>query len=306
MIVFRVLVFACVTLLTLCAACVVLAQRPAPAVYVQPMWGIGNRLRTIRVAYDLAKELHVPLILVERKDTFLSKSIQELMHLPVARTVRRWQVPFCVTHVRTPRSCVTTRPLDAFKASAGPFLITSCGLEVPGLADSGEFYKHVRILPDVLRLLAPLEHVLSSSVGVHIRQGTPTDYKKGYFFGAWPNHHKTPPTECCEAATSHTHLCPDAACPLEKYVDAMRAYPATTTFFVAGDRPGCIRTLKRLFPGQIVHFPTDDELNLDSRLGLRDFVALSRCRELLVSRVSSFAHEAAQVNGTPMKLVEAL
>lgn len=296
---------ACLACLACCATCLILlrcAANPTPALYVRAIWGIGNRLRTLRVAYDLARELGRPLVLVDELDEFCSLRLSDLLHLPVARVLtHRRLVPRCAVRLRynTPAGCGLQLPLDAFRAIPGDILIEACHLRVDGLADSSAFYRHVRPKQRLRDALAPLSARLQDCVGVHIRQGSIADYRKGNFFGAWDNSSRKDPVGCCVAGSETPSLCPSSAPKLDVFVDGMRRYPGDTAFFVASDRPGCIQRLHAEFPGRILHLPVRVERELDTFRGMCDFLALSACRELLVTRVSSFSDEAAAVRGIP-------
>ena len=293
---------ACLACLACCVVMLRCVSSPSPALYVRAFWGIGNRLRTLRVAYDLARELGRPLVLVEELDSGCSARLSDMLDLPVARVLpHRRHVPRCATRLRfnAPTGCGLHLPLDAFRAIPGDIFIEACELRVEGLADSRAFYRHVRLKPRLRDALAPFSARLRSCVGVHIRQGSISDYRQGNFFGAWDNSSPEEPVGCCVAGSETPTLCPSSAPKLDSFVDGMKRYPEGTAFFVASDRPGCIQRLHAEVPGRILHLPLRVERKLDTFRGMCDFLALSACRELLVTRVSSFSEEASVVRGIP-------
>lgn len=302
-----------VSVLSVCAclACLaVLLRSPPMTLYVRPYWGIANRLRTIRVAYDLARALGMRLVLVEELDTFCSVRVSDLLDLPVDAVLRhRALVPPTVPKFTSnvDDDCSVQHPLDFFRSRAATskaLFIESCGLVVDGLPDSNSFYKNVRIKPPVAGVVTPLVGRLRTAVGVHVRQGTITDYRYGNFFGGWDQTADADPVACCASDTrGDPSVCPSSAPSLDGFVTAMRAYPANTLFFVASDRMGCIQRLHAEFPGRIMHLPAQVERELDTVRGMCDFVALAQCREILASGVSSFNHEAAKVRNVPRKTV---
>lgn len=296
---------ACMACIASCAACVVLSRcvaNPSPALYVRPFWGIGNRLRTLRVAYDLARELGMPLVLVDEPDGGCSVPLSDMLDLPVAHVLtHRRHVPRCATRLRfnAPVGCGLELPLGAFRGTPGDIFIEACQLRVDGLESSGDFYRLVRPKRRVREALAPLAALLGRCVGVHIRQGSIADFRKGNFFGAWDNSSRDDPIGCCVEGAETPALCPPSAPKLHVFIQKMQQYPEDTAFFVASDRPGCIQRLHAAFPGRILHLPVQTERELDTFRGMCDFMALAACRELVVTRVSSFSEEAAVVRGIP-------
>lgn len=301
----RMLPLACLASVASCAACLMLRHcvaNSSPALYVRPFWGIGNRLRTLRVAYDLARELGRPLVLVDEVDGGCSLRLSDMLDLPVARVLtHRRQVPWCATRLRynAPSGCALELPLGAFRGTPGNILLEACQLRVDGLADSGDFYRNVRPKRRLREALASVAARLGESVGVHIRQGSIADYRKGNFFGTWDNSSPEEPVGCCVAGSESPALCPPTAPKLNAFIRRMHGYPEDTEFFVASDRPGCIQRLHAEFPGRIHHLPLRAEHTLDTFRGMCDFLALSMCRELLVTGISSFSKEAAVVRRIP-------
>ena len=144
------------------------------------------------------------------------------------------------------------------------------------------FY-HSAQLSSILRELKPrqehLEKVLRlfnnrPVVGVHIRR---TDN---------------------EAAIKHS--------PTEAFLTAMAAYPATTHFFLATDSEFEKVQLRDVYGSRILTF--DAPLNRHTMEGMRagfvDFLALSRCSEILASYYSTFSAKASEFGAVPIRIIK--
>lgn len=276
-----------------------------PTLYVCAFWGIGNRLQTVRVAYDLAAALNRRLVFVDRIDAGMGSSrLTDLVDLPVDGVLHhQWQVPLFHKAIRSNGNgvCSLTMPLSEIqKVTHRALLISACALNIEGLRESGEFYKRVRIKPSLATEVEPLLQSLRARqcVGIHIRQGSLSDYTQKYFFGKWTQEPGRFPTECCDTSKKDDAVtCPQKAVVLDRFIEKMRAYPSDTAFYVASDRPLCVDRLTHEFPGRVVHIPPHTEQVVDARRGMTEFLALSQCRELVVSSVSSFSREAAKIHG---------
>ncbi len=98
------------------------------------------------------------------------------------------------------------------------------------------------------------------------------------------------------------------ASPTPAFVVAMQSYPVTQKFYVATDDEVEREFLVQLFGAERIKFAANN-LDRNHPVGafdsMVDFVALSMCREVLGSVVSSFSEMAAAYGGTPLKLVSA-
>jgi hypothetical protein len=88
---------------------------------------------------------------------------------------------------------------------------------------------------------------------------------------------------------------------------AMTAYPSSTKFFVASECQEDRQALETQFPGRIVGITKNEnrtpvQVMQDT---LKDFVALSRCSEVLGSKGSSFSELAAVYGGAKFTAVSA-
>jgi hypothetical protein len=94
--------------------------------------------------------------------------------------------------------------------------------------------------------------------------------------------------------------------PLELFINEMQCYPKDTVFFVASDDASERWRLAARFPGRIRYLA--EELSRSSVNGMQealvDFVALSRCPEILACAGSSFAEMAAAYDGAALKVLK--
>jgi len=92
---------------------------------------------------------------------------------------------------------------------------------------------------------------------------------------------------------------------------AMTAYPSSTKFFVASDCQEDRQALETQFPGRIVGITKNENrtpvqaMQMQMQSALKDFVALSRCSEVLGSKGSSFSELAAVYGGAKFTAITA-
>jgi len=91
--------------------------------------------------------------------------------------------------------------------------------------------------------------------------------------------------------------------PTSAFIGAMTAYPSSTKFFVASDSDADRQALETQFPGRIVSIAKDQTQGMQN--ALKDFVALSRCSEVLGSKGSSFSELAALYGGAKFTAITA-
>lgn len=95
------------------------------------------------------------------------------------------------------------------------------------------------------------------------------------------------------------------------FIALMTAYPVTTKFFVASDShshshsQANLQALETQFPGRIVTIAKNGARNSTqvTQDALKDFVALSRCSEVLGSKGSAFSELAALYGGAKLTVV---
>lgn len=276
-------------------------------IVVSPMWGLCNRLRTLRVAHDLAKALNRKLAVVDNtndnefksmfdgrlRDLFSSPFVTFLDAMPVTSTSNSTQFTY------NGGDCSLTTSLTEMSAVTMKYLvIKACGLTVDGLTETNEFYKSLVPTTTVIqRMSLALAQIGPTTVGVHIRQGNISDYRKGNFFGAWKKD-KDPnklPTKCCTESNAVNQLCPDNAPHIEKFIEAMNKFNASK-FFVCSDRPGCYKVLHDTFAERIISNPVEIEYDAKALNAFCDWYCLANCSQIIVTSISSFSTEAAKMN----------
>jgi hypothetical protein len=285
-----------------------------PLLYVWPLWGIGNRLRTVRVCYNIANKLGHELVILEHYDEgFDEASLTNLVNLPFRSLKlhdfkRIPNVPVLEYNDQCTLK-ISSDELDTY--SGRTFCIRACAVEVTGddaLNTTNEMYKHVRfsLYDEDLKMLSKI-FTNRNLVGVHIRQGNVNDWARGYFFNEeWRSISEREPTSspqfCCFAnADQNISACTSNVTPVDSYIEKMKQYPSDTQFFVCADRTGCLLYLHQMFPNRIHMLPLTIQTDkVNTKSGLADFVGLSRCSQVIVSHVSSFADEARRVNDIPV------
>lgn len=271
-------------------------------IVVSPMWGLCNRLRTLRVAHDLAKALNRRLAVVDNTDDKEFKSmfngrLRDLFtsqHLTFIDMLPAESSQFTYNN-----DCTLTTSLTEMKKVRSKYIvIKACGLTVDGLTETNEFYKS--LVPTTLtnqRMSSALAQITPTTVGVHIRQGNISDYRKGNFFGAWKKDQDPNklPIECCTESNSAVSVCPDNAPRIEKFIEAMNKSNASN-FFICSDRPGCYKALNDAFAGRIISNPVEIEYDANALNAFCDWYCLANCSQIIVTSISSFSGEAAKMN----------
>ena len=231
--------------------------------YVEPMWGIGNRLRVIRKAYALCKHLNRRLVIVDEKDHgFDHESMKELFEIHdicfISREhfedIKRKQND--MFHIQNlDKRCETKIELKDLTNINTALYSKSCDIYNQSLDEDNTFYKDVKSVFNnkAYHNVSIHDHFKKNNgtkvVGVHIRQGSVADYVFGNFFGKWENSNKAmspyfPQFKKKDMNLSTTH---PKAKPLEEYIDAMRKYDPSVMFFICADRIGTLIYLYQIF-----------------------------------------------------------
>jgi hypothetical protein len=167
--------------------------------------------------------------------------------------------------------CLSPADWAAVKDMDAPIVIKSYGQFTENKERFLFWLRQLRPRPEILAAIEPV--VKHAPVGVHMRRGD--------------------------------HVKCIADLPTTFFIDAMRSYPSSTFFFVASDSDSDRDTLEQLFPGQIL--TAARTLTRDTIVGMtdavKDFVALSRCSEILGSKGSSFSDMAAAYGDVPLRYV---
>ena len=287
--------------------------------FIAPMWGIGNRLRTIRNAYTLSQILNRELVIVEQYDKYFDANMRDLWHFPfphVSLKAIENRIGNDMVDVPMDYACTVKARPDDLKAHAhSDVFMKACELLIEDTPSNNDLYALSQYqIP--LKYKSLIEFVIANSakmVGIHVRQGSVIDWKSGYFFSDdWDDistrEPESAPYFCCHedrsknlSACSSTHWLQ----PIEKYIAKMRSYPPDTKFYVASDRVGCAIYLYQTFPGRI--FMNDIKLEdgfVHVERDYVDFYCLSMCTEIVVSKVSSFSDEARRVRDIPIVYVD--
>lgn len=308
----------CLALIFICLlfrVCLRSTHPSHPVLYVFPLWGIGNRLRTVRVCYNIARKLGHELVVLEHfDDGFDEPSLVELLNLPFrSMSVDDFKRMTTVPTVEYNSQCtlkITANELEAYRQQT--FCIKACAVEVEGdnaLNDDNSMYNPIRFkLNDAdERELSKIFNTRKNLVGVHIRQGNVNDWSRGYFFNEeWRDISSRDPTSspqfCCFKDTDkNMSSCTSNVTPVELYVARMKEFPPDTEFFVCADRTGCLLYLHQMFPNRIHMLPLAIQTDrVNTKAGLADFYGLSQCSKVIVSHVSSFADEARRVKDIPV------
>lgn len=277
-------------------------------IVISPMWGLCNRLRTLRVGHDLAKALNRHLAVIDNtndqeftsmfngrlRDLFSNQHVRFIDAVPTDGTVSEF------TYNSPNNDCTFVTTLaEMTKIESDYIVIKACGLSVYGLVESDEFYKSIIPTPIAAnRMMAALNQISPTTVGVHIRQGNISDYRKGNFFGAWKKDQDPNklPIQCCTSANSADQVCPDNAPHIEKFIDAIRTLHGSPTVFICSDRPGCYQVLTTAFPGRVISNPVEIEYDANALNAFCDWYCLAKCSQIIVTSISSFSTEAAKMN----------
>lgn len=280
-------------------------------IFVKPLWGIGNRLRTIRRANALAKHLNRQLVVVEHVDDGLKLSMKmlfgiRLLHMsPIIFKLiyERWCVPFKFNDQCSLKHDVSV--FDKAVTNNNNIYITACDMNISGvdmndrsIYETWKPYKDTKT-QQIIKQLKKHKRV----VGVHIRQGNVNDWERGYFFNdEWKDIKQREPDSaphfCCyDDKNKNLSACTSNVQNLDGFIKRMKKYPTDTHFFVCSDRVGCIIHLYQLFPNRITSNNVEMEgEQLDIYKSMQDFLSLAACDEIIVSDVSSFSDEAKRIN----------
>jgi hypothetical protein len=283
------------------------AMTTQKTLYLRTMWGLANRLRTMRIAYDATQKLGWRLVVVHVNDKgYDGASPEDLFVVPGIEYARAIPSGTKVIMYNVKNDCSLDMSLEKIEAKArdrAAIAIHSCGLKIAGVPDERPcaMYDVMRPTPKVLKACNATLAALAATahpVGVHIRQGSVPDFKLGYFFGKWDNSDQSVmPVGCCINDAKEKVPCPENAPVADRFVAKMRAMPDDAVFFVCSDRPGCIEYLEDLFPGRIATNPWVETFENDAFGAFCDWYCLTKCSTLILSGTSSFSREAEMASG---------
>ena len=287
-------------------------------IFLKPLWGIGNRLRTIRKAYALAKQTGRELIILEHVDDGLSVSMRKLFgvrvgHMPFI--VFKWLYSRRCVHFKYNTQCTLALDVREFEKVRGKnIFIEACEMNIHGVdMNDRSIYTSWSPYRDskTEQLVNRIKSAKAKVVGVHVRQGNVNDWARGYFFNEeWRDIRKREPESsphfCCyESKEKNLSSCTSNVQGLEGYIRKMKEYPDDTIFYVSGDRVGCVIHLHQLFPNRVISNDVEMETeHLDIYKSVQDFLSLSECDEIIVSNISSFSDEARRIRDIRVTRIE--
>jgi len=272
-------------------------------IYVEPYWGLSNRLRTMTGAYAAGRAVGRNVIVIWKPGEFCMENITELFeNLPTASMA--------------PDSSVTLFPNGqpgceygngigelASVGSHVPVYIRACDFNVPETRGKRFMAYHAMQLnmgigKEIATLIKQLRSLGNRSIGVHIRQGSADDVQHGNFFGKFEGPLGGLTELPCCSQNAPKWACPEKASPLQEYASRMKqkasSYPGEKViFFVASDRPSCIRDLVHEMTDAgfiVLHRPLDGDDGTgpdDAKTAMLDMFSLAACSELLDSQSGS-------------------
>jgi hypothetical protein len=232
---------------------------------VTAMAGLGNRLMALTSALAIGREMGIPVKIIWTPSYECRIGFDDLFE-PLPNVQRGTEGVFLY-----PTQCGNAAQFDALPKTRNMHIITYI-----------HFYKSPN-LTSILRELKPRQEFVDKVsalfgdkkvVGVQIRR---TDN---------------------EAAIRHS--------PTELFLNEMATYPSDTYFFLATDSEFEKVKLKDAYGSRILTFnaPLNRGTMEGMRAGFTDFLALSRCSEILASFHSSFSEKASELGDVPMRVVK--
>lgn len=233
--------------------------------------GLGNRLRALVSGLLAAEDTQRKLIVcwpIERGCGAAWKDLFDSSRLPDWLTIQTVEFPYGL------QECLSQEDWDAIPKS-GPIELKSHGRF--HTTDDERYLGWLRRLRPKREILLAVEDILRGQkpVGVHIRR---TDNVRA------------------------TELSPT-----QLFLEKMSGYPENTLFWLATDDARERDHLEGQFGTQIIPYKSGT-LNRGYAEGIKgaliEFVALSRCSEILGTAASSFSELAAAYGGCPLRIVK--
>ena len=250
------------------------ANRFIPPVVIEAQTGLGNRLKAMVSGMCAASDLNKDVRVIWKYTPDCGAKFSELFDVKVlpSRVFVHDTLP--VGYVQ--HTCDTQNQWDGLKSMSTLIYMKSEGrFHTTEDAKFVSFLKGLKPLPLITDAVSAALAVDAgvTVVGVHLR--------------------RTDNTVAIQSS------------PNSAFITAMHAYPSSTKFFVASDSDADRQALEAEFPGRVVTIAKN--LTRSSTQGmqdaLKDFVALSRCSEVLGSKGSSFSELAALYGGAKLTLV---
>jgi len=297
----------------------------APRVaFIQPQYGLGNRLRAVGSMWAYARATDRVLVVIWSPDSHLDCTFADLFvghddvlvsdfftpneEFPFRENGRadktmhhvKWY-NYMKTHAKAahhPSHRVNVPPTYHVYASSA-YVIQSD--ETPGIIKTQSTLWHVLrelvVQIKVAHLVERAAGEFSSDemIGVHIRSRTISTDVKGV--GAKDYSLESAKQTDYWRKSTNVHV----------FLDEMRKYPDTQMFYVAADRSDVTEIFEREFPGRISYTAR----NCDSRsseciqYAMADVLLLAKCKTLLGSYWSSFSELSCRWGGAKYRLAGA-
>ena len=290
--------------------------------YVWPLWGIGNRLRTLRVCFAISKYMKKEMVIIEHEDEGFKGSISKIFGLPFKTVSLKYFLTVIsplqnVPVVNYTEQCANRLSYDILSKHKNTSVCFK-GCEIRFDSDNLNFvndrslYSYIHFTPPTVSIDKVLHEIRTkSAIGVHIRQGNVNDWERGFFFndewrGISKKEPESAPLMCCfEDKSKNLSACTSNVTYLERYIKKMKTFPNDTTFFICSDRPGCMLYLHQLFPNRIISNSLAIETKLiDTMRGVYDFYCLSQCTKIIATDVSTFCDEARRIGNIPVESIQ--
>lgn len=264
----------------------ILYNKENKTIYLTPIWGMCNQLRTLRKYYADSIDNNYNIILFKDDSTDYTFDFSKIKGIPFKIIT---SLPPNIKHNLNPGKCECES--DHNKDNT---YYNCCDLWNDKYNNDNRFYNI--ILPSVNHDLG--NHIKNNNViGVHIRQGTEYDYNKQYFFSHWQQDNKDV-NMCCY--DNDEASCAPAAANLQLFINEMsKGKYNKYEFFICTDRNNCIKQL-------LSHYKFYDKLlynDIDAFNEDKDFIdfyCLSQCNKIICASYSSFSKEASVVNNTEL------
>lgn len=276
---------------------------------VKPMWGLGNRLRTMSGAFTAAKRLNVRCLIFWEKNHHFPQDITELYsNIPIITTI-----PSDMKIEASGKGkCEWESTLETLENKL-PCMISSCSFAINDTDEyRHEFYQWVQLAPMVSWWIGEysdlLHNTTKKTLGLHLRQGDIADAKDNWFFGQWSGRpgfvHSDSDLACCSDKNSNSPGCPSNIDTIDKRLMDIKNenIDSKTNIWVATDRKNCIEVFEeKLKPASVIHLGSlylnrRNAKGRDMRKALVDMYMLAKCDHFYGSPISSFTDEVKVIN----------
>lgn len=266
--------------------------------YVEPLWGLANRLRTVSGAYAASKLLGCRWCVVWNVSEHMPRHISELFKdVPTAA-----RFPQAARLIDLGERCEYTFKRGDFGDDDIDVAIRCCAFQIP---HRETFYVDTPLTDEMQAAIARLVHGCFDQVGVHVRQGDKIDVRNNNFFGPFaPKPLRVPRGNlpCCESKTDL--YCNRHCKTVSEYVREIRRAlrNGDRCIVVATDRNECVGRIQDAFPALSVVCTAspEDGHERDPCQALVHMFMLAACRRIIGNGVSSFSNEC-RVIGRAMR-----